>query len=235
MKFKEKIDELYYDALELNENIIRNNLQLITKNIKNRKKSLQMKNFWRTNAFKMKKAINKWHQSVQGKRFHRNLGNFLATHLTRNDLGLGLKRESLDLNTDINISIDSVSNALLGLNNIKTHLILELQYFERDLEALEEFLEIFFKFLDDAYKIEVELLKAYISGKINYEILLELLDIFIFFIDEKAFVYEVRQMNGLSNDKDETLKEDFELINNYENKYDKFIELLKKYKREEDE
>lgn len=232
MKFKEEIDRLYYEALELNDSIIRNKLQLITKNIKDRKKSLQMKNFWRTNAYKMKKAINKWHQSTQGKRFHRNLGNFLATHLTRSDLGLNIKKEELEVqNQMVDIDLDTVTNLLLGLNNIKTHLILELQYFERDSEALEEFLEIFFKFLDDAYNIEIELLKAYITGKLNINILLNIIDIFTFFIDEKQFVYEVRQINGKSNDinEDKSVTKDLELLNQNKSKIEKFLDILNTY------
>jgi hypothetical protein len=191
-----------------------------------------MKNFWRTNAYKMKKAINKWHQSTQGKRFHRNLGNFLATHLTRSDLGLNIKKEELEVqNQMVDIDLDTVTNLLLGLNNIKTHLILELQYFERDSEALEEFLEIFFKFLDDAYNIEIELLKAYITGKLNINILLNIIDIFTFFIDEKQFVYEVRQINGKSNDinEDKSVTKDLELLNQNKSKIEKFLDILNTY------
>ena len=230
MKFKEEIDRLYYEALELNDSIIRNKLQFITKNIKDRKKSLLVKNFWRRNAFKMKKALNKWHQSTQGKRFHRNLGNFLATHLTKSDLGL-LKKEEYP-NKEINISLDEISSILLGLNNIKTHLIIEMQYFEKDNEALEEFLEIFFKFLEDSYEIEIELLKAYINGIINEEIIFRIIDIFIFFIDENQFLYEVRQLNGLSNDKniDESVIEELNEINNLTSKQDKIIFIINKYK-----
>jgi len=231
MKFKEEIDRLYYEALELNDSIIRNKLQLIAKNIKDRKKSLAAKNFWRRNAYKMKKAIQKWHQSTQGKRFHRNLGNFLATHLTKSDLGL-LKKEEYP-NKEIEISLDDIASILLGLNNIKTHLIIEMQYFEKDSEALEEFLEIFFKFLEDSYEIEIELLKAYINGTINEEILFRIIDIFIYFIDENQFLYEVRQINGLSNDKnvDKTVVEELNELKNINTKQDKIFFIINKYNK----
>ena len=227
MKFKTETDKILYEALELNDSIIRNRLLTITKQIKNRKKSLQQKTFWRRNAYKLKMAIQKWHKSTQGKRFHRNLGNFLATHLTKNDLGLGIqvnrkKQEQLNNNEKVILSIDNVVQILLGLNNIKTHLILELQYFEKNTEALEEFLELFFEFLNDSYNIETELLKAYITGEVSLETLLEIIDIFIFFIDERQFVYEVRQIAGKENDINkenikEEIEKDLKLLNESEN------------------
>ena len=123
MKFKNDNDKIMFEALDFNENTIRKKLQIVKKSI-DRKKSRDMKNNWRRNKHQLIKGIKKWHQSTQGKRFHRALGRFNALRENKN-------------------SLDAVTDALFGLNSIETHLILELKFYEPDIEALSQFLQIF--------------------------------------------------------------------------------------------
>lgn len=51
----------------------------LIKGLKDRKKSNITKKDWQKNRFKHMKGIKKFHKSTRGKRFHRNLGRFLAT------------------------------------------------------------------------------------------------------------------------------------------------------------
>jgi len=180
MKFKNEQDSIMFEALEFSEETIRKKLQIVKKSI-DRKKSRDMKNNWRRNKHQLKKGIKKWHQSTQGKRFHRALGRF-------NSL-----RESKG-------GIDAVTEALFGLNSIETHLILELKYYEPDIEALSQFLEIFGYFNDDVHDLKEELTEAYIYGNLKEDTIQRVEEIFTFFVDPKILYYSKRESMGLSND-----------------------------------
>lgn len=53
--------------------------KLLVKRMKDRRKSGMTKAAWRKSRFKYMKGINRFHKSNKGKRFHRDLGRFLAT------------------------------------------------------------------------------------------------------------------------------------------------------------
>jgi hypothetical protein len=105
--------------------------------IKSHRKSQIQKGNWRKNRTKMMKGIKAFHKSTEGKRFHRNLGNFLATRMTSHDTG----RSSLRTNEDF--------EHLKALNSAKTHLYIELEYYHQVYEQVE--LEEFA--LDYAYEL----------------------------------------------------------------------------------
>jgi len=93
----------------------------VIKKLKNYSKSRDGKLLWRRNRHKMLKAVRGFHKSVAGKRFHKKLGRFLATRITRNeDSDLKNKHE-----------------ALIGLNSLKQHLMVELDYFHQSIEQAE--------------------------------------------------------------------------------------------------
>ena len=94
--------------------------------IKNHRKSQIQKGNWRKNRSKMMRGIKSFHKSVKGKRFHRNLGNFLATRLTGSDYG-----RSNTNNTNENIEFAK------ALNSAKTHLYIELGYYHQIYEQVE--------------------------------------------------------------------------------------------------
>lgn len=53
--------------------------KMIVPMLKDFRKSQQTKHNWRTNKNSMLKGIKKWHSDPEGKKFHRQLGRFLAT------------------------------------------------------------------------------------------------------------------------------------------------------------
>jgi hypothetical protein len=91
--------------------------------IKNHRKSQIAKGSWRRNRTQMMKGIKAFHRSTEGKRFHRNLGNFLATRFTTRDTGRTATNESIEF--------------LKALNSAKTHLYIELEYFHQLHEQVE--------------------------------------------------------------------------------------------------
>jgi len=188
MKFKNENDKVLFEALNIDEKTIRKKLQIVRKAI-NRKKSRNMKDQWRRNKHKFIKGIKKWNKSTQGKRFHRALGRFNAL------------REDIEKQGDvIQIGFDEITEALFALSSIESHLYLELQYYENDIEALSEFLEIVENFFEEEAQLKQILLNSFITGIIPKDYLLELMDIFSFFIDPIIYYYELRTKNGLSND-----------------------------------
>jgi len=194
MKFKNENDKLIFETLNIDEKVIRKKLQLVRKAI-DRKKSRNLKNAWRRNKYNFLKGIRKWHNSTQGKRFHRALGRFNAL------------REDGDV---IYLDFDTVTDALFALSSIETHLFLELKYYETDIEALAEFLEILYQFLEEENYLKQVLLNTYITGYILKEDFDKIKELIEFFIDPLMYYYELRNLSGLSNDKNQLTGEKLE-------------------------
>jgi uncharacterized protein (UPF0147 family) len=86
---------------------------------KDKDKSNAQKKNWRKNKGKIKRGIKAFHKSVEGKKFHRNMGRFLATRITRDKL------------SDRNESFSILENIeyIKALNSAKQQLFIELDYF----------------------------------------------------------------------------------------------------------
>lgn len=104
---------------------IKSRSPLVSK-LKNYRKSADQKANWRGNRTKMMKGIKAFHKSVDGKRFHRRLGRFMATRITR----------TKDTNEDYQTLLLKQSY-LKGLNSAKQHLFVELEYFHQLQEQVE--------------------------------------------------------------------------------------------------
>jgi len=258
MKFKNKVDEVFYQLLDLNEETIKKNLKIKKLSV-DRKKSTAMKNQWRRNKLKLKKGIEKWHKSTQGKRFHRALGRFNALRTEKfkslkedagyltyyqwnnvfkdGDVSKPFKFDYTDdeLNKLIPISQDEISLALDGLTSIEKHLLIELDYFEPDMESYVEYLDIVESAIEEIGDLKNILLQAYENGFITFGDYLRIIDIFDFFVDPKAYLYAKREMEGLSNDKtqapdvEEDLKfiEKLNILNNISMVIDEYMSLKK--------
>lgn len=100
----------------------------LVKKLKNHRKSADSKANWRTNRTKMMKGIKAFHKSVKGKRFHRRLGRFLATRITR-------KKTNADENAYTMLL--TKQSYLKGLNAAKQHILVELEYFHQLQEQIE--------------------------------------------------------------------------------------------------
>ena len=201
MKFKSKLDEIQFKVLGLTENVIKKRILAARDHIKDRKKQRDAKNNWRRNKHKIKKGMNKWHKSTKGKRFHKSLGRFNAL------------REDTPLET-INIRHNVVTEGLMALATIETHLLIELKFYEPDFEALSEFLLITESFLEESVLIKNDLLEAYTSGAMNSNSYNELIDIIQEFLDPKSYLLIKRSENGLSNDVNEDLDDHLNELNN---------------------
>lgn len=236
MKFKREEDKIQFEILNLSESAIRKSLELIKKS-KDRKKQRNMKNQWRRNKNSLLKGLKKWHNSTQGKRFHRALGRFNSLRTEKlSEAGAYqyyyYQDEFDERNPLIPLSIDEVNDALLGLSSIETHLFLELQYYEPDSEAQQEFLDIIEYFIEDSRYLKEKLLDVFYTGTIQKEDYQMLIDIFDFFIDPKLYLYTKRQELNLSNDNiDKEFEEQLNIVeslnlseNNICDKIDKLFE-----------
>jgi len=94
--------------------------------LKDYRKSSDQKANWRGNRTKMMKGIKAFHKSVEGKRFHRRLGRFMATRITR----------PKSSNENYQSLLDKQEH-LKGLNAVKTHMFVELEYFHQVQEQVE--------------------------------------------------------------------------------------------------
>lgn len=86
---------------------------------KDQDKSNTQKKNWRKNKGKIKRGIKAFHKSVEGKKFHRNMGRFLATRITRDKLS--------DRNESFSI-LESIEY-IKAMNSAKQQLFIELDYF----------------------------------------------------------------------------------------------------------
>lgn len=83
MKFYDALDEKVFkqelESCSLSEAEFIKKRKILIKGIKDRKKAEKSKSDWRSNRFKHMRGIKRFHKSTKGKRFHRDLGRFLAT------------------------------------------------------------------------------------------------------------------------------------------------------------
>jgi hypothetical protein len=89
-----------------------------TEPIKDKEKSRESKDNWRKNRSNMMRGIKAYHRSTDGKRFHKRLGRFLASRITKNDENIVLE-------------------ALKGLASAKTTLLTELEFYHPLTEQME--------------------------------------------------------------------------------------------------
>jgi len=206
MKFKTKLDEVQYKVLGLNEVEVKKRIGMAkVKTAKDHNASRNMKNQWRRNKAGMKKGIAKWNKSTAGKRFHRALGRFNALRESTSGSTAYYNQDLISGMNYVDLSMTQVNDALLGLSSIETHLYLELQYYEADAEAMVQFLELLDAFVKDSSVLKVELLAAYVSGKIekeNYDLLTDMVQ---FFNDPKMYMYAKRELVGMRNDQDDEM------------------------------
>ena len=83
MKFYNSVDEEVFkqelSSMGMSEGEFMKRRKVLIKGMKDRKKQITTKLDWKKNRFKIMQGIKKFHRSTRGKRFHRDLGRFLAT------------------------------------------------------------------------------------------------------------------------------------------------------------
>jgi hypothetical protein len=128
MRDMDSIDENYQPTNEQLGSFLKARTPLVKK-LKNYRKSSTQKSNWRENRYKMMKGIKAFHKSVEGKRFHKRLGRFLASRVVR-------KKEKTNEDMEYQMLM-SKQSYLKGLNACKQHLFVELEYFHQVEEHLE--------------------------------------------------------------------------------------------------
>jgi hypothetical protein len=118
----------YEPTEELVEELVKKRKSLIG-SLKDHRKGQLAKSAWRANRHKMMRGIKAYHRSTEGKRFHRNLGTFLATRINHKNR----KNETL--------SGSQLCETLKALSSARTHMYIECEYYHQVLEQaeLEEF------------------------------------------------------------------------------------------------
>lgn len=126
--------------------------------LKDFRRSQLSKQAWRHNRFKIMSGIKKFHSSTKGKRFHRELGRFIAT---RDVFGSGLlagSRGNMRQTSETYQDIHETLEFLKVLSSAKTHLLIPYDYYM----SVDEYVDyaIFTEeFLITLNKIEEKLLK----------------------------------------------------------------------------
>jgi len=155
IKFKNESDEFEYQVLGLDESKFVKKILLAKKFEK-----IEVENF---DKEKLKNGLNKWKLSTHKKRFKKKILESLNT----------LKEKDV-------LNYSEMISVLTALNSIKTHLLIELQYFEADYRNIAEFLKMFELFLKYSEIIEKEMLNnLYKQDEIkSKEIIIELFEFF---------------------------------------------------------
>lgn len=230
MKFHSKIDAQTFlielgkvaEALAVNEEYVPTSEELssfissrtsLVKNIKNRRQSSKQKANWRENRFKIMRGIKSFHKSTDGKRFHRKLGRFLATRITKDKRG-----------SNTSESFYEKHEALNGLVSLKQHLVVELGYYHN----LYEQVELEEMITDNALPVLTEIENKILTGDdLNQDEISFIMDM----IDENTLLDEISKLTGESFDNIKKWCEDSKIeleqrgISNESPEY--FTELLK--------
>jgi len=155
MKFKEN-DKLEFELLDLSQEDIYNRLNII-KDYKLKKLPLIKENYVN--------GIEKWSSSTSNKRFKKSI-----------------KKTLIELEAD-NYEYDVLARALIGLSAIETHLNIELEYYEKDINKMVDFLSFYFIYLEEVKGIKEEILGGLFGNQISQDKIKKIQEIFNFFLN----------------------------------------------------
>ena len=131
----------------------------LKKRLKDRKRSQIQKANWRKYRAKYLQAIRKWHHSIDGKRFHRALGRFLALRFSR----------------EHKLSPQERYEFLKLLSSLKTHLYIEGIYYKPLFEEIQYELLIE-EVLPLIFEIEQSILRSNILTTEDSKFLLDFIE-----------------------------------------------------------
>lgn len=116
----ENVEANFEPSKEILELFLQKRTGLIS-GLKNFRKSQDAKSMWRKNRVDIMRGIKSFHKSTEGKRFHRNLGRFIAT---RTFTGFLTGRKLSE-----NLNISEKSEIVKAISSVKTHLFIEMEYY----------------------------------------------------------------------------------------------------------
>lgn len=165
----ESIDDEYKPSADLFELLYDKRKPL--QGLRDHKRSRAAKQSWRHHRYNYMSGIKRFHKSTKGKRFHRELGNFLTRTLFTN-------RKS--------IFAESMAECVASIASLRTHVYIEKQYYMPLYESIE-----YSMFSDDllagTLRLEESVMGAnHASGWSGGEILEEDVDIILRSINPKC-------------------------------------------------
>jgi hypothetical protein len=143
------INEEYVPDEELLELFFSKENSLFT-SLKNHKKSKSMESVWRHHRYKYMRGIKAFHKSTEGKRFHRELGRFIATHNFEKGFLSSIKNESYH----------TIYAYLKPFSSIKTQFIISQEYYRPIVESVDLHLTFI-----DAIVLEKRMSDHFLLGK----------------------------------------------------------------------
>lgn len=169
MLFKSKIDEQIFQkeveisGVGLEEYVLqRRKLEL---GLTDKERSRVQKGNWRKNKHKYLKAINKFHKSTEGKKFHKQLSRFVST-VPQDKMVYYYDSEKKAVASEK--SAENIGGMLewyeflIGLTSAFTHALIEKRYFCGIDEAVEYNL-----FLEDFMDVYIDALKCLREGRVR--------------------------------------------------------------------
>jgi hypothetical protein len=143
-----QVDESYQPSEELLELFIKRRKPLVGA-IKDFRRSQKTKEAWKKSRWKFLRGMKRFHNSTEGKRFHRNMSRFLSSRYFHPTMKSIINRdreqsdkESRHVKEDLNIF--DLAEILKALTSSKTHMLIELEYFMPLTEEVE-----YWSFLDE--------------------------------------------------------------------------------------
>ena len=174
-----EVDESFKVDSDLYEIFIKGRRASVS-HLKSFRRSQSAKEAWRGNRRKYMKGIKKFHDSTDGKKFHRSLGRFLSTREFKSNR---FKREANE---------NFPTDLLLAVSSAKTHAYIELDYY-RPLSEEVDFQIFSEDFFSAMGRIEDALTKA-------EEIQTDDLDMLACIVEEKALCHELSEETKLPYD-----------------------------------
>lgn len=167
--------------------------RVLVKPYKDIRKSQSAKAGWRSSRYSHLKGIRDFAKSVEGKRFHRNLANFIVRK--GYTIGAGSKLESID-------RFEAAELAKL-LSSYKTHMLIELEAYKSLTEEVDFFnvAESAFDFLDKNISSLIECVFSYS----DFTITEEFYDTLIRILEPAGVIHSFALQTGKSDDEVEKL------------------------------
>jgi len=154
---------------ELFEKFIKQRKEIVPK-LKEISKSQAQRRNWRVNRRKIMKGIRKFHRSTKGKKFHRQLGRFLANRSVIPKSELFKNRKSKRV-----IFGENIQDLLTAISSVRTHLYIDLGYY-KTLDEEVEYNLVLDEVLPTLDSVERKLRLDEDIDELEYETLLRLID-----------------------------------------------------------
>lgn len=123
------LDDTWEPSEEMQGLFIKKRADIVPR-LKSFRRSQATKSQWRRDRYKLMQGISAFHTSTAGKRFHRNMGRFLALRdFGHSSLFAKGTEENVKMEGPGALSYEDRGSFLKALSSIKTHLYVESEYY----------------------------------------------------------------------------------------------------------